>query len=512
MPIRNTARLPISLILAVSVLTSAVQAKEATRIAAKAVPTTGLEPLRDSDWRPVVTGHLKNGVRFAILPRRGNEPGVGLLMRNEGGFVAERRPGERGLAHLIEHVVFFSPTSNAPNDLHRLPRIGLPLTFPAPSAGTTSWRETNYFLSTKTTRTADLDTLLALFREVAGDLTFRPDAVDDARGQVMREMADKKLGNAIYASYIAAIAPGSPTDVIEAQNSDDVPAASIETIRALYHRLYEPENIMVVVVGNVDVAQTKALIRQRFGSWKSGERAHEWTPVPRFQSSRITPISFSSFQQGRRTAMITVVMPTPPPPATRTQQADTMLMDMLAVRAVNDRLARAQPDSPLGKTGIRVENGEQGHRLIMLWDNFAAGQWQAAVAGLGKATCNFSTAGFSDLEWAAAKQNVIRDLDQRSKAMAETPNVELAKDLSHALAAGQDMIPPDELLRRARALLPTITTRAGNGWWLRQWQRHTGTEHIRVEAPELAQITDPTLSIRTTVDGSVRDASCKMRR
>lgn len=35
-------------------------------------------------WRPVVRGRLKNGLRYAILPRRGNEPGVGLLMRNEG--------------------------------------------------------------------------------------------------------------------------------------------------------------------------------------------------------------------------------------------------------------------------------------------------------------------------------------------------------------------------------------------------------------------------------------------
>ncbi len=383
-------------------------------------------------------------------------------MRNEGGFIAERRPGERGLAHLIEHVAFLSPTSNAPSDLHHLPHIGLPLTFPAPSAGTTSWRETNYFLSTKTTRTADLDILLALFREVSTDLTFRPDAVDDARGQVVREMADKKLGNAIYASYIAAVAPGSPTDVIEAQNSDDVPTANVETIRALYHRLYEPENMMVVVVGNVDVAQTKALIQQRFGNWRSGERAHRWALVPSFRSSRITPISFSTLQQGRRTAMMTVVMPTLRPLSARGQQAKATLTEMLAVRAVNHRLARAQPDSPLGKTGIFVDNGEQGQRLIMLWDNFATGQWRPAVAGLAKATCDLSTVGFSDLEWTTAKQNVISDLDQRSKAMTETPNVELAKDLSHALAAGQEMISPDELLRQARALLPGITTRAGN--------------------------------------------------
>lgn len=150
-------------------------------------------------------------------------------MRNEGGFIAEHRPGERGLAHLIEHIVFHSPVAGAPDDFDHLKRIGVPLTLPAPNAGSTSWRETNYYLSTRTTALGDLDTLLALFKDAATEMTFRADAVDASRGEVMREMADKKLGNDIYASYIAAIAPGSPNDVIDAQNSDDVPTARVRT-------------------------------------------------------------------------------------------------------------------------------------------------------------------------------------------------------------------------------------------------------------------------------------------
>ena len=155
-----------------------------------------------ADWGPAVSGRLRNGVRYAILPRQGDEPGIGLLMRNEGGFIEERRPGERGLTHLIEHLVFVSPTVSAPDTLHYLPKNGLPLTLPAPSAGTTTWRETNYFVSTRTKRAADLDTVLRLFREVATDLTFRSDAVDDQRADVVREMAGRKLGNDIAARIL----------------------------------------------------------------------------------------------------------------------------------------------------------------------------------------------------------------------------------------------------------------------------------------------------------------------
>jgi hypothetical protein len=474
--------------------------------AARAEATPSPRP----DWRPVVQGRLDNGLRYAILPRQGSEPGVGLLLRIEGGFIAERRPGERGLAHLIEHLALVSPTRNSPDDLRHFIRIGLPLTFPAPSAGTTSWRETNYFLSTRTAGPADLDTLLGLFREVAGDLTFRSDAVDEQRADVMREMAERRPGNVVNARFLAAVAPGSPTDVIDAQNSDDVPTASIETIRALYHRLYRPENMMVVVVGNVDPAQMAELIRLRFGEWRGVGPAPARAATPAFQPSRIAPISISDLQEGRRVAMISVTMATPQTARTRRRQAERLLMDMLATRAFMNRMAAAQPDSPPGKFGLFIENGEYGHRLFFAWDHFAPGQWRPAVAGLAETTCRLRTAGFSEREWATAKAIVIAELQQRTRDMARVPNVELAKDLSHALADGRQLIPPDELLRHASAWFPTIGRQAANEWWRRQWR--TGVEHIRVEAPELAQVQDPEAAVRAAVADAVRDSGCRLRR
>ncbi len=462
-----------------------------------------------SDWRAVVSGRLENGVRYAVLPRVGTEAGVALLMRNEGGFIEERRPGERGLAHLIEHIAFLSPTIGAPEDLHHLPRVGLPLTLPAPSAGTTNWRETNYFLSTKANDVADLDTLLGLFREVASDLTMRSDAVDEARVQVEQEMAGRKLGNDIYASYIASVAPGSPTDVIDAQNSDDVASATVDTIRSLYSRLYRPRNTMVVVVGNVDVSVTRGLIEKHFRSWKRPDSPSPPPPPPpiaSFRAERIRPISFATLEQGRRIALMTVVTPTVAPPTSRREQSTSTIMEMLVKQAVNDRLARTQPDSSPGKVGMFIENGEQGHRLIMVWDNFAAGQWRPALTNLRRTTCDLVSEGFTDVEWNTAKQNLMRDLEEKTGDMANAPNVELAKDLSHALAAGKYLIPPDELLRDASVLLPTISATSGTVWWQRQW--HAGVEHLRVETPELAREKDPLAEIRTTAESAAR---CSVR-
>lgn len=460
-------------------------------------------------WGAPLIGRLANGVRFAILPRQGHEPGVALLMRNEGGFIAERRPGERGLAHLIEHVVFHSPTTGSPDDRDHFTRMGLQWTLPAPQVATTNWRESNFFLSSKTKDMGEIGNILGLLREAATDLTFRADTVDGERISVMREMADKKLGNEIYASYIGAIAPGSPNDRIEAQNSDDVPVASIDTIRALYNWLYRPENMMIVVVGNVNPAETRALIEKRFGDWK-GERPNTRpAPYPMFERSRIRPISFSALPQGRRSALVTVVLPMPAPPSSRDRQARDDLMDLIVARAINLRLAALQPAGTPGKVGMFIENGEQGQRQIMLWDNFEEGRWEPAVAGLRRVTCNLTTSGFTAEEWQAAKQDITADLNRRAADMPKVANVDLAKDFSHALADDRNLIPSDELLRYAQSTLPRIDARSGNKWWRRQWG--SGVEHFRVEAPELAKVPDPVVSIRRAANDAIGSPGCKVR-
>lgn len=463
----------------------------------------------DHAWQPVKQGRLGNGLRYAILPRRGNEPGVALRVRVKGGFIAERRPGERGLAHLIEHLVFHSPTRSAPDRLRRFREVGFPLSIPEPAGGTTTWRESDYFLLSRTTRPADLDTLLGLFREVFSDLTFRTDAVDGQRAEVMREMADKKLGNDVYAGYIAAVAPGSPTDVIDAQNSDDVPTASVETIRRLYHRLYRPENVTVVIVGDVDASQVAALVEKRFGDWQAMGPAPASVAVPSFRRDRIAPLSFSSLRYGRNGAMIAVAAPLPPPPPSRSGQARSALMDMLAVRTVNARLAQTRADYPPGKYGFFIENGEQGHRLLMLWDDFVPGRWQPAIASLARTTCDLRRAGFSEPEWTAAKRQLLEELEGRAKTMGEAPNFELARDLSNVLTDGRELVPPDELLLAARTLLPTLSVQEGAEWWRHQWS--AGVEHRRVESPELVRLVDPKATIGSVVDQADRAAGCPVQ-
>lgn len=482
----------------------------ALMMSAAAAPPQGQArhaPPPPREWRPVTSGRLANGVRYAILPRPAKEPGVALLMRVEGGFIAERRPGERGLAHLIEHLVFDSPIRRAPGERAHFAKVGLPLTFPAPRAATTDWRESRYFLSTRTRRDADIGRLLALYRESAQDLTFRADAVDAQRAEVLREMAEKMPGNATYARYIAAIGPGTPTDVIDGQNSDDVPSASIATIRALYRRLYRPEHVSIVIVGDIDPARMVALIRRHFRDWRgAGPTPKPWS-IPPLRPARIAPLSFAAEPGGRRGAIVTVA-PAPPRPArTITEQIERDLIDRLATRLVNARLVRFQANASIGKYGMFIETGAHGQsagRRLALWDNFEPGAWRAATGQLVQTVCALSTRGFAPDDIGVAKAALI---DEMAKAVADSDaeeNVAIAQKLADATANGAPFPAPAATLRHARAWLPGVDKALLDRWWQTQWR--SGLPHVRVETPEFQDVTAPASAIRQVVDEATAGA------
>lgn len=469
------------------------------------IPVSAHEP---ADQRqPVVSGQLPNGLSYAILKRQGKEPGVAIRIRVKGGFLAEQRPGERGLAHLVEHLVYYGPTEKAPDKLWRFREVALPLSFFEPAGGTTTWRESDYFVVSRTSQESDLDILLDIFSEVLTQLAFRPDAVDQQRAEVMREMADKKLGNDIYGAYIAAIAPGSPTDVINAQNSDDVPTASIDRIRALYNDLYRPENASLVIVGDVDPVAVGAMINARFGAWRGRGTPREKAKVPQFRADRIDPVSHAAQKYGRNSAMLTNVTPIPAPPSSRAAQAGAMIMDMLVSRAITNRMATTRPDYPPGKFGFFIEQGEMGHRLMIFWDDFVPGRWQPAVASLQKIRCELQGSGFDDGELEKAKSDLLRELKQQADNADGASNFQVAKDLADALTLDKHLIPPDELVRAAASTLPSVTTKTMRSWWQNQWPDQTS--HLRVESPVLAQIEDPNSAISAVIAETNKDIGCR---
>jgi len=466
----------------------------ANSIGGKREAAGGTAAITDDDLKSARQGRLANGLRYAILPRSNGEPGFTIYMRVAGGFFAERRPGERGLVHLIEHIAFMGSTHLKPGEFQR---VGQPLTLPAPSAASTSWQNSSYYLSSRSSDRQSIDTLLMTFREIASELTFPGPGVEKARSEVLREMAEKRAGNVTFANYIAAVAPGSPNDVIDAQNSDDVPKASIETLRSLYHRLYRPDRTCVIIVGAVDPDLTEALIRRHFANWKASPGRTASQSPPAFDRRRIRSTSYSADPSGRSVVTTSVTMKLPSQTVGTERRLRERIMDLASAQAASARLRRAQPSAPPGKVGVTIENAD-GYRLIRTWDFAEPDQWAPAVNLLRQQLCELYRNGWTEEEWAAAKNATIAQTRALALDRSREKNIDVAGEIAEADANVRDMLSRRELANHASAWLPSVSTAEANAHWRREW--NAGIEHTRVESPKLAGSPSPLDEVTSTID------------
>ena len=131
------------------------------------------------------------------------------------------------------------------------------------------------------TLTEDLNSVLNLFAEVLREPVFDPNRLELAKNQINggiarrnddpQDVADREFDKLIY----GATSPYGRT--VEYETIDNI---SREDVVAFYEQYIRPENIILGIVGDFEIAQMKAKIEQAFGDWEVT------TPPPPIRSTR----------------------------------------------------------------------------------------------------------------------------------------------------------------------------------------------------------------------------------
>ena len=130
-------------------------------------------------------GTLPNGMRYALRHNATPPHQTSLRLRIDAGSL-EEQDDQRGLAHFIEHMAFNGSTHVPEGEfVHRLERLGL--RFGADTNAGTEFTQTVYKLDLPESKPASIDEGLFLLREVAGEVSFAPAAIDRERGIVQSE-------------------------------------------------------------------------------------------------------------------------------------------------------------------------------------------------------------------------------------------------------------------------------------------------------------------------------------
>lgn len=208
---------------------------------------------------------LPNGLHVIYSVDRSTPVVATEVMYNVGSKNEEK--GRTGFAHLFEHVMF-KGSKNVGDGQH----FGLLEKAGARAGsdinGTTSWDRTNYFEQVPSNY---LELALWLEADRMGTLleTLNKAKLDNQR-EVVKNERRQSVDNQPYGTWLEktgqyVFPEGHPYHHSIIGSMEDLSAASVDDVKKFFKTYYAPNNAVLVIAGDFNLAQAKGLVRKHFG-------------------------------------------------------------------------------------------------------------------------------------------------------------------------------------------------------------------------------------------------------
>lgn len=226
---------------------------------------------------------LANGLQV-ILHRDTTAPLVSVNIWYHVGS-GDEVPGKSGFAHLFEHMMF-QGAKHIGEDVHfdLLREIG-----GTNVNGTTNPDRTNYY---ETVPSHELETALWLESDRMGYLL---DLLNEQSLQnqieVVRNERRQRYDNVPYGAERFAVAAalypeGHPYRYLTIGRHEDVENANLDDVIAFFEKWYVPSNATLVLAGDFEIDEAKALVDKWFASFpKLAKPEHVVVPAPKLQAN-----------------------------------------------------------------------------------------------------------------------------------------------------------------------------------------------------------------------------------
>ena len=179
----------------------------------------------------------------------------------------DEEPGKTGFAHLFEHLMF-NGTENY-NDEYFGPfqQVGA-----TDMNGTTNNDRTNYF---ENVPTPALELALWMESDRMGHLlgVVDQDKLDNQTGVVQNEKRqgeNRPYGKVFLQAAEATFPEGHPYSWTTIGSMEDLSAATLEDVQKWFKTYYGPNNAVIALAGDIDLATAKKLVSKYFGDIPAG--------------------------------------------------------------------------------------------------------------------------------------------------------------------------------------------------------------------------------------------------
>ena len=408
----------------------------------------------------VEVGKLENGLSYYIAENTNPESRVYVRLVVNAGSMNED-DDQRGVAHIVEHMAFNGTEHYPGNDVIKvLEEAGMK--FGVDINAFTDFENTVYTLNLPSNDPETLELVMGILSDWASNVTMLKGDLDAERGIVLEEwrarlgpmlrLGDKKSAIEMAGSrYVTRDPIGDPHTI---QN------VSKYRVADFYNRWYRPDNMSVVVVGDVQTEQVKQLITQKMGDANAPESELEKIDysIPLVDGWRSEVVS----EEGYSSPSVEVSFFSTFEPDLSFARYQQDLAHQIATRLLNVRLQRWEQDEDNVVNAANFYSSNVGRETTQAVFSLqlVEGEYQEATEGLFQFVAQLAQYGFSEAEVngeISRLQGVIkRGQDKKNYS------IDLAGDLMVAAASGQILVSKDQAYELNKYFLDRITLQQVN--------------------------------------------------
>ncbi|WP_246248926.1 M16 family metallopeptidase [Chelativorans alearense] len=206
---------------------------------------------------------LDNGMQVVVVPQRRVPVVVQMVWYKVGS--ADEPPGQSGIAHLFEHLMFKATSNHAAGELDEA--------VTASGGNHNAFTSFDYTAYYQQVPTGALGEMMAFEADRMRNLILSDEALETERQVVLEERLgsvenrpESLLSESVYATLFQNHPYGR--DIIGWRHEID--AITRQQLVDFYNRYYTPNNAILVVVGDVDARDVRRLARETYGKIPRG--------------------------------------------------------------------------------------------------------------------------------------------------------------------------------------------------------------------------------------------------
>jgi zinc protease len=383
-------------------------------------------------------GELANGFRYVLKQNQEPKNRVAVYLYIKAGSLNEEEH-QRGIAHYLEHLMF-KGTENYPAGslVEYFQSIGM--NFGSDANAHTTFDQTVYNLFLPNGSERELSTGFSVIADYARRAKLQKDQIDSERGVILAEK--RARDSASYRTQVASMEFAFRGTRLAERMVIGVESilqqADRTTLKTFYDGWYRPDNMVLIVVGDMDSKTAEQLIDKHFSQLTADGPKPE-CPGFGMLTHRGTE-AFYHFEPELGKTNVSIESYRDLPLQNDSLQLETEeIIRTMGAMIMGYRLQRLQEEKDSPFTRASYNAGDIIERIAFgsISAQTESGKWSESLARIDRSLRQAIQYGFSDQEVMRTKKEILADLDARALTAKSEDSRKIAQKILRHLESNR---------------------------------------------------------------------------